>query len=48
MNYRALFVFRPLQMIPRHVPALALGTLALGVAEFSMIPNSRGLALNPF
>lgn len=37
MNYRALFVFRPLQMIPRHVPALALGTLALGVAEFSMM-----------
>ena len=24
-------------MIPRHVPALALGTLALGVAEFSMM-----------
>ena len=38
MNFRALFVFfRPPQMIPRHVPALALGTLALGVAEFSMM-----------
>ena len=24
-------------MIPRHVPALSLGTLALGVAEFSMM-----------
>lgn len=44
MNYRALFVFRPPQMIPRHVPALALGTLALGVAGILHDVDSSAVA----